>query len=642
MTWYSGEVQASSFIKARLIVDESRSGNTSTITARLQYRRTNSYNGQTFQYGNGCNIYITIDGQTFTIPQAYNSYSSIPAYNNDWITFATATKNISHNEAKTISCSWSTANMGAYLSSSGSMSCTLAAFITKLSAIGVNATSRSNDISARFWWMNRAGVQVHIACEEIDDSGNYISTIEQWTNQAGTAGQISEKYYSLTAAQRLKYDNLGRNRIRWTLKTVSSGTVLYYDCHDYDYNRASTPSLSAFTVGSSVPIRTNRQRSSMTHTAVILIANSTIRTINDIGTSINWDSAADEGVIYAQETQKSSTTVTVRLNTYIGSTLIGTKTAQVNATFRLSEVAPIFTNFTYRDSNTNVVAVTGNNQVFVKGQSNLIATVPVADKMIPRQATTGKSYTFTLGSISITQAFSNTADVSANFGKVLNAGSQRLTVKAFDNRSISTSIYKDIQVIDYASPTLTPKIERLNGFEDRTTVKLEGEFYLVPVNNVAKNTITSIKCRYKKSQETSWKSWQELSFTTSQKNGKGIVTGSSGGVLFDLDNTSAWDFEFQITDHFSSTIVTGQVSVGIPIMFFSSDGRISINCMPDGYDKGLYLKAKDQVFKQIYPVGTIFETTQATSPEENFGGTWRQIGTRTVGSTTIYTYQRSY
>lgn len=642
MTWYSGEVQASTYIKARLVVDESRSGNTSTITARLQYRRTNSYSGATFQYGNGCNIYITIDGQTFTIPQVYNSYTSIPAYNNDWITFATATKSISHNEAKTIGCSWSTANMGAYLSSSGSMSCTLAAFVTPVSVLGLNTTSRSNDISARIWWMNRAGIQVHVACEEIDDSGNYISTIAQWTNQAGSAGQMSEKYYSLTEAQRLKYDGLGRNRIRWTIKTVSSGTVLYYNTNDYDYNRASTPSAQAFIVGSSAPIRTNRQRSNMTHTATLIVNGSTIRTIANIGASTNWDSAADEGVIYAQETQKSSTIVTIKLDTYISNTLIGTKSIKVNATFRLSEVAPIFTNFTYRDSNSQVVAVTGNDQVFVKNQSNLIAIVPVANKMIPRQATTGKSYTFTLGAISITQAFSSTADVSANFGKVLNAGSQRLTVKAFDNRSISTSVYKDIQVIDYGPPTLTPKIERLNGFEDRTTVRLEGEFYLVPVNGVAKNTIVSIKCRYKKAQETSWRSWQALDFTTSQKDGKGIVAGSSGGVLFDLDNTSAWDFEFQITDRLSLTTIQGKVSVGIPIMFFGSDGRISINCMPDGYDKGLYLKAKDQVFKQLYPVGTIYESTQATSPEEIFGGSWRQIGTRTVGSTTIYTYQRSY
>ncbi len=642
MSWVSGEVKASQYIVARLVVDESRSGNTSTITARLQYRRTNSYNGATLQYGNGCNIYITIDGQTFTIPQVYNSYSTIPAYNNDWITFATATKSISHNEAKTINCSWSTANMGAYLSSSGSMSCTLAAFITKLSALGINATSQSNAITARIWWMNRTGVQVHVACEEIDDSGNYISTLSEWTYQAEAAGQLSEKFYSLTETQRLKYDGLGRNRIRWTLKTVSSGTVLYYDCHDYDYNRASTPSLSAFTVGDSVPLRTNRQRSSMTHTATIRVNSSTIRTISGIGASTNWDSATDEGIIYAQETQKSSTAVTVQLDTYIGSTFIGTKTTQVNATFRLSEVAPIFTNFTYRDSNSSVIAVTGSNQVLVKGKSNLIATVPVADKMIPRQATTGKSYTFTLGAISITQAFSNTADVSANFGTVLNAGDQRLMVKAFDNRSISTSIYKDIQVIDYAAPTLTPKIERLNGFEDRTTVKLEGEFYLVPVGGVDKNTITGIKCRYKKAQGGDWKNWQELSFTTSQKDGKGVVMGATGGVLFDLDNSSAWDFEFQITDRLSSAVISGQVSVGIPIMFFSSDGRISINCMPDGYDKGLYLKAKDQVFKQLYPVGAIFESTQATSPEETFGGSWRQLGTRTVGSTTIYTYQRSY
>lgn len=113
MTWYSGEVQASTYIKARLVVDEERIGNNlSRITARLQYRRTNSYGGATFQYGSGCNLYINIDGQTFTTGQTANSYTSIPAYNTGWITFATAVKDVTHTAAKNITCSWSTANMG--------------------------------------------------------------------------------------------------------------------------------------------------------------------------------------------------------------------------------------------------------------------------------------------------------------------------------------------------------------------------------------------------------------------------------------------------------------------------------------------------------------------------------------------------
>ena len=123
MSWYSGEVQASAYIRARLVVDEQRIGNNlSRITARLEYRRTNNYGGATLQYGNGCAFRIYIDGQEFVFNQTASSYVSIPAYNTNWLTFATATKDITHTSAKTITCSWSSSNMGAYLSSSGSMS----------------------------------------------------------------------------------------------------------------------------------------------------------------------------------------------------------------------------------------------------------------------------------------------------------------------------------------------------------------------------------------------------------------------------------------------------------------------------------------------------------------------------------------
>lgn len=193
--------------------------------------------------------------------------------------------------------------------------------------------------------MNRSGVQVYVACEEIDDSGNYISTIHQWTNQAGTAGQVSDKTYSLTAAERQKYDNLGRNRIRWTIKTVSGGSVYYYNTNDYNYDRASTPSMANFIVGNVATLRTNRQRSSMTHTAIISADSVAIKTLANVGSSTTWDTALDDSAIYAQATQGSSIELTITLSTYINNTLIGQRTARVVASLRTAELAPTFTDF---------------------------------------------------------------------------------------------------------------------------------------------------------------------------------------------------------------------------------------------------------------------------------------------------------
>lgn len=641
MSWYSGEVQASTYIKARLVVDEERIGNnTSRITARLQYRRTNSYGGATLQYGNGCNIYITIDGQTATIPQVYNSYSTIPAYNNDWITFATYTRDVTHTEAKTITCSWSTANMGAYLSSSGSMSCNLAAFITPVSVLNATAVANSNNNYAHLIWMNKTNIQVYVACEEIDDSGNYLSTIHQWTNQAEAAGQLSNKTYTLTAAERLKYDGLGRNRIRWTIKTVSNGNVLYYNCYDFDYNRASTPSMAGFTVGDVATLRTNRQRSSMTHTAVLKINGVVIKTIANISNSTTWNTALDDSAIYAQATQNLSTRIDIELSTYINSTLIGQKTASVTATLRTAELAPTFTDFSYQDTNSATTAVTGNNQYLVQGESQLQASVSTSQRMITKESATGKSYTFTFGNTNVSKNYSSSSSVVAALGTPLSSGSQRLIVKAFDSRSISTQVAKDIPVIEYVKPTMVAEIKRANDFEARTTIKFKGEFSLLKVNGVAKNTIVSVKSRHKKSNESVWSTWETYTATTSEQDGKGIVVGQNAGVLYDLSNESAWDFEFTISDKLNTVLVSGTVPVGIPLVHFGDDGRLGVNCIPDGYDKGIYVKNGDHIFKQIYPIGAIYESTNSADPTTFFGGGWSQIGTRTIGSYTTYVFRR--
>ena len=643
MTWYSGEVQASTYIKARLVVDEERIGNNlSRITARLQYRRTNSYGGATFQYGSGCNLYINIDGQTFTTGQTANSYTSIPAYNTGWITFATAVKDVTHTAAKNITCSWSTANMGAYLSSSGSVSCSLAAFVTPISVLGLNVVANSNDSHARIYWMNRSGIQVYVACEEIDDSGNYISTIHQWTNQASTAGQVSDKTYSLTAAERQKYDNLDRNRIRWTIKTVSGGSVYYYNTNDYNYDRASTPSMANFIVGNVATLRTNRQRSSMTHTAVISAGSVAIKTLTNVGSSTIWDTALDDSAIYAQATQDSSIELTITLSTYINNILIGQRIAKVIASLRTAELAPVFTDFSYLDNNPATVAVTGNNQYLVKGQSSLRASVSAAQKMVTKESATGKSYTFTFGSVSISRNYSSNSDVVADFGHPTTAGTQRLSVKAFDSRSISTQVTKDITVIDYAVPNLVAEIKRANDFEERTTVKFTGDFSLIKIGNTAKNSIVSIKSRHKKVNENSWSSWETYSFNTSEKNGKGVIAGPSAGILYDLDNESAWNFEFQVSDKLNTVTITGTLSVGIPLVSLTKSGQVGINCNPSGSDKGVFLRDGDHLFKQIYPVNAIFESTSNTNPGTAFGGSWSQIGTRSVGSTTIYTFRRTY
>lgn len=44
---------------------------------------------------------------------------------------------------------------------------------------------------------------------------------------------------------------------------------------------------------------------------------------------------------------------------------------------------------------------------------------------------------------------------------------------------------------------------------------------------------------------------------------------------------------------------------------------------------------------QLYPVGTVYTNATNTSPSTSLGvGSWNQIGTATIGSTTVYYWQR--
>ena len=211
MAWISGEVYAHTYIRARLRVEVTGQGsNYHDLTAYAEYRRTNTYSGVTSGYPS---MDISINGDDATIFS--NQYREIPGNNNNWIVFGQRTVRVYHTSAVTVRCHfgcWQNAGWGAnYFTNNGAgvsadVDCGLGALITEIGASLSNVVSRSNDVHATIRWTDQSGAQVHIACEEVDDSGNFKSLIHQWNNQAGRSGTT----YSLSAAERLTYD--GKNR----------------------------------------------------------------------------------------------------------------------------------------------------------------------------------------------------------------------------------------------------------------------------------------------------------------------------------------------------------------------------------------------------------------------------------------------
>lgn len=230
------------------------------------------------------------------------------------------------------------------------------------------------------------------------------------------------------------------------------------------------------------------------------------------------------------------------------------------------DCAPTFTNFTYKDANSTVTAVTGNNQVLVKGLSSLSVTVPVANKMVTKLSATPAQYKATIDTINKEIAYSGTAATSATVGTITTSGTKRLYVRAYDSRGVSHAAYKDITVYDYAKPVINASVKRLNNFEAQSTLAVSGTFSRLTINGADKNAIQRVQYRYRETGGT-WSSYINLNVTVSS----GKFTCSN--VLLSLDNSKSFEFEIVATDKLSSNSASALVDIGQAIFFISTNKK---------------------------------------------------------------------
>lgn len=258
----------------------------------------------------------------------------------------------------------------------------------------------------------------------------------------------------------------------------------------------------------------------------------------------------------------NSCTVRFYLRTLIGGTYYY---SYVERTFTIVNGNPTFNNFTYKDTNEVVTAITGNNQVLVKGLSILQATISSTNKMIPNKKATAKNYVITIDNINKSADYSN-EKLDINLGNIISNGTKRLNVRAYDSRNNSTLVYKDIIVYDYDKPVINATITRLNNFENETTLKVNGTYSKLTIDGTDKNVVTTLQYRYREVGGT-WSSWKTL--TSDISNG----TFNCTNVVLSLDNTKAFEFQVQALDKLQTTTQSLTLDIGQAIFFVSSNKK---------------------------------------------------------------------
>ena len=240
-----------------------------------------------------------------------------------------------------------------------------------------------------------------------------------------------------------------------------------------------------------------------------------------------------------------------------------TKTRDNGNTYTIKESIcyPTFTAFTYKDANTTVTNITGNNQILVKGLSKLAVEISSTNKMAVVNGATAKNYVASIDTLSASIDYSANA-ISKEIGVLNTTGTKRLNVTAYDSRGLSKTAYKDITIYDYAKPVVNVSAKRLNNFEDETTLTVSGSYSKLTIGGVDKNTLKSVQYRYREVGGT-WGGWTDL--TTTLNNGNFTCN----DVLFTLDNTKEFQFEVKATDNFGDlTSQTAKITVDVGEVIF--------------------------------------------------------------------------
>lgn len=409
--------------------------------------------------------------------------------------------------------------------------------------------------------------------------------------------------------------------------------------------RKSVPTLSDNAINipasaGSITVNTNRKSSTFTHTIKLKIGDTEIAKVTGVTTSVTFAIPDIQGDIFAEIPDSRTATITVVCETWNNSTSLGTNS--VNFTANVTDDArPTFSDFTYADTNAATTTLTGNDQVLISGKSTLTAYISAAQKAVANYDATMNVYTFTINEQSASEAYTTSA-ITKNLGTVTLGGTitentaKDLVVAAIDSRGLSASVTKTVTVIPYRTPIINASAARQNGFENTTTITIGGNVSPLLVNGTGKNSVNAtsgLQYRYKSQNTTTWGAWTNIATTYDASTG--AVSASS--FTLNLDNQTAYDFEFQLTDALETATASITVSQGQPAVYIDAeDKRMSVGGMPT-VSKATGKAGQLEVLGNAYANGerliqshvgqVIFSTTLDTAAKvaEIYGGTWTQI-----------------
>lgn len=581
--------------------------NTSTISATLWVHR-DSYGPS---YDTGCSAYININGsRAMTYTSSFNIGSS-------WVQIGgTGSMTVAHNSDGTKVC-----NITGYFSSSitskltglsASQSVTLttiprASTLTSTPSItigdnfdaGINRADSSFTHSASlFVSMSETSGYSHI--KTIDGIGTSF-------NSNFSDAEIQTMFSVVPAG------NTGYLQIQLTTYSGSTEIGSYTWVRGRAYTAAPTsPAFDNVNIGSVMGISTNRARSDYTHTVTVAFGSWSTTIGTGVTASVNWNTANNAANLYAQIPNANSGVGAITVTTYSHGANIGSRSA--NFTAYVINSNPTFTGFTYKDTNTSSVTISGESSKVIQDVSSVQVTINGA---AAKNSATISSYKVQYGSKSLSSS-SN----AISFGALPNNDSFIITV--IDSRGNSAQQSLTVSVIPYARPTITAlTLSRVNDIEANSILTCSGAY----AHCMVTTSHYALKYRYKATSSSTWSDYVGITPTLAQDN----YTFSASIGNFDIG--TSYNFEVVPYDYFYSNTVTGFLPTSKPLLSMRT-AQIGINKIPQ--------QGALDVSGKIYSDSEIHATGLATAKNLNYaekiqsGAALTDCNTFTAGQTFAY------
>ncbi len=550
---------------------QSITGNYTDITLDVYWQNTDNYgaiNSSATKTGSS-----TIDGTTtsFTFTAGLRNGQGKHVH--------TQTKRVYHNTdgTKTITMS---ASLGIAVTLSGVYYGT----VTASDTVTLDPIPRASTLSSSASWTAGDALAISIA----RSSSNFTHTVV-----VKVAGTEVKRLTGVGASTTIYWNEAELTQIFTLMNTQAKPTRIEVTTYNGSTNMGTTAQTGTisvprasfikpipnFNLGDTVTLNIDRKHGGFRHNIGVYYNNDVYLTsLTNVSLTGYWEPTVDElSTIYNANKDSNQTIIRFRCRTYYNGVLVRSDYVDTVATAYIVGEKPTFSSSSVRYADTNVVTreLTGDDQYIIGGLSELTVYIDA-----PAQAHNGASIVKYVVMVDGREIVHNVTPDSNGvrayyFQKVSYNEYQQITVRAVDSRGQEARVIKDVKMVPYFSPIANLSAARQNKFEETTVGTVNGRFAPIVVENVAKNSLQSVRYRHKPTSTTTWSSWNTVSFTTD--NGAFLTS----DFFMTLDNTMSHHIEVQVADKIRTTTSLVVVGAGQPIMFIDTEkNSVGINKFP--------------------------------------------------------------